>query len=117
LTTLSGVLLGFYYGGTYTDNNSQAAVISAIAVGIVFNLLNYYRRQAVYLAAIVIAGVCAYGFALIRGIAAINLIAGSLLIPGIIWGSVCLIYLGLAVHNLAMPLASFAIAFGKIKAV
>ena len=110
LVTLCGVLLGFYYGGTYTDNNSQAAIISAIAIGIVFNLLKYYQRQAVSIAAMVIAGFCAYGFALMRGIAAINLIAGSLLIPGIIWGSVCLTYLGLAVNNLA-------IAFGKIKAV
>lgn len=107
--TLCGVLIGFYYGGTYTDNNSQAAVVSAIAVGIVFNLLYRWQKHIVSTVVMAIAGVCGYGFALIRGIAAINLIAGALLIPGIIWGCICLIYLGLAVYNMA-------IALKKIKA-
>jgi len=107
LTTLCGVLLGFYYGGTYTDNNSQAAIVSAIAIGIIFNLLDRYQRQAVSIIVMLIAGICAYGFALMTGIAAINLIAGSLLVPGIIWGCVCSVYLGLTVNNLA-------IAFSKL---
>ncbi|MEL6931248.1 MAG: hypothetical protein AAFO95_21900 [Cyanobacteria bacterium J06600_6] len=110
LITFCGVLLGFYYGGTYTNNNSQAAIVTAIAMGIIFNLVNHYQRQTVSKIVILIAGICAYGFALMRGIAAINLIAGSWLIPGIIWGCVCLIYLGLTVSNLA-------IAFKKIRAI
>lgn len=108
LNTLCGVLLGFYYGGTYADNNSQVAVVSAIAVGIIFNLLYRWQKQIVSTVVMAIASVCAYGFASIGGIAAINLIAGSLFIPGIIWSCVCLVYLGLTVNNLA-------IAFKKIK--
>ena len=102
--SLCGVLLGFYYGGTYTDNNSQAAVASAIAFGIIFNLLYRWQKQIVLTVVVAIASLCAYGFALMRGAAAINLIAGSLIIPGIIWGCICLVYLGLAVYNMAIAL-------------
>jgi len=102
LTILCGVLLGFYYGGVYTDNNSQAAVIMAIAMSIIFYLLDRWQPRIASAMAMTIASVCAYGFALMRGVAAINLIASSLFVTGIIWACICFIYLGLTANNLAI---------------
>lgn len=102
LIILSGVLLGFYYGGIYIGKNPQATVTSAIAMGIIFYLLDRWQPRIAPTVAITIATVCAYGFALMRGIAAINLIAGSLFTTGIIWGCVCLVYLWLTANNLAI---------------
>ena len=96
---LCGVLLGFYYGGSYTDNNPQYAIFGAIAGGIFFLILAILQYKLVALAIAFISSICAYGFALITGIRGINLFAASLYLPSIIWLSISLIYIALTVNS------------------
>ena len=98
--TLCGALLGFYYGGSYADNDPQYAIFGAIALGIIFNLVAVFQARLVATIISFIASMCAYGFASMTGIRGINLLAASLFIPGIIWSCVSLIYIGLSVANL-----------------
>lgn len=98
-STLGGVLLGFYYGGSYTDNNLQYAVLGAIASGMLFCLGAVFRPSLMRTATAFISSICAYGFALMAGIRGINLIAAAQLTLGVVWLAVSLIYIALTVSN------------------
>ena len=96
---LCGVLLGFYYGGSYTDNNPQYAILGAIAGGIFFLILAISQYKLVALAIAFISSICAYGFALMAGIRGINLFAASLYLPSIIWLSISFVYIALTISS------------------
>ena len=96
---LVGVLLGFYYGGSYTNNNPQYAILGAIAGGIFFLILAIWQYELVALALAFSSSICAYAFALIVGIRGINLFAASLYLPGIIWLIISLVYIALSVSS------------------
>ena len=96
---LVGVLLGFYYGGSYTNNNPQYAILGAIAGGIFFLILAIWQYELVALALAFSSSICAYSFALIVGIRGINLFAASLYLPGIIWLIISLVYIALSVSS------------------
>ena len=97
--TLSFALLGFYYGGTMTDNNHQVATIAAITSGAIATILSLKQNQILGAATMPIATIAAYGFAFYAGTNAIALFAVSKLLGGIFWGIICLIYIGLTVVN------------------
>ena len=96
---LVGVLLGFYYGGSYTNNNPQYAILGAIAGGIFFLILAIWQYELVALAIALSSSICAYAFALIVGIRGINLFAASLYLPSIIWLIISLVYIALSVSS------------------
>ena len=96
---LVGVLLGFYYGGSYTNNNPQYAILGAIAGGIFFLILAIWQYELVALALAFSSSICAYSFALIVGIRGINLFAASLYLPSIIWLIISLVYIALSVSS------------------
>ena len=98
-TALCGLLLGFYYAGSYTDNNPRYAIFGAIACGIIFTIIAVFQKQLVVRAISFISSICAYGFALMAGIRGINLLAAAQFTPGIIWIGISLIFIGLSVAN------------------
>ena len=92
---LSFALLGFYYGGSMTDNNAQVAIITAIALGVLGTVLGLKPNRLVNAAVATIATIAAYGFAFYAGTKAIALFTASQLLSGILWGIICVIYLGI----------------------
>ena len=97
--TLSFALLGFYYGGSTTDNNPQIAIISAIALGIVGTILSLKYHQIIIEIVTSIASIAAYGFAFYAVTNASAYFSVSKLLGGILWGIICLIYLGISINN------------------
>ena len=92
---LSFALLGFYYGGSVTDNNAQVAIITAIFLSILGIVLSLKSNQLVIAAVATIATIAAYGFAFYAGTKAIALFTVSQLLGGILWAIICVIYLGI----------------------
>ena len=92
---LSFALLGFYYGGSIADNNPQIATLSAIALGILGTVLSLKPALLVTAAVATITTIAAYSFAFYAGTKAIDLFTVSQLLGGILWGTICVIYLGI----------------------
>ncbi|VEP17579.1 membrane hypothetical protein [Hyella patelloides LEGE 07179] len=98
--TLSFALLGFYYGGITTDKNPQVAIITAIVLGTLGTVLGFQQNQIIIAVTASIASIAAYGFTFYAGINAIAQFSVSKLFGGILWGIICLIYLGITITNL-----------------
>ena len=103
-TALSGAILGFYYGGTASDHNAIIAIISSVALGLIFALLT--RQEQIKIAVALISAIAAYGFGFFAGTQGIALISVSSPGGGI-WILVCCLYLLMAIANL---LAGFRLA-------
>ena len=92
---LSGALGGFFYGGISSENNPQIAIISAIAVSLIFACLAWFFCNYFALTVRITAGICAYSFGLILGIQCLSLLAVGAWLTGAIWAGVCLLFFGL----------------------
>ncbi|MDJ0633790.1 MAG: hypothetical protein QNJ34_11440 [Xenococcaceae cyanobacterium MO_188.B29] len=98
--TLSFALLGFYYGGSTTNNNPQIAIITAIALGIVGTIFSLKYNQFIIKGVTSIASIAAYGFAFYAVTNASAYFSVANLFGGISWGIICLIYLSITINNL-----------------
>ncbi|MDJ0576616.1 MAG: hypothetical protein QNJ65_15785 [Xenococcaceae cyanobacterium MO_234.B1] len=103
--TLNCALLGFYYGGSMTNNNPQVGIITAIALGMIGTILSLKQQQIIIILTAPIATIAAYGFAFYAGTNAIALFNVSKLLGGILWGIICLIYIGITITNLSSTLS------------
>ena len=104
--TLSFALLGFYYGGSLSDNNPQIATITAIVLGTLGTILALKKNQIVLAASMTVATIAAYGFAFYAGTNAVAYFSVSKLFGGIVWSMVCLLYIGLTINNFTNVLKS-----------
>jgi hypothetical protein len=96
-------LLGFYYGGTTTDNNPKmaiaGAVFGAIASAIAIILV---RRRFVTVAVAAIGAVAGYGFAFLVSAIAIAHLSTQKLLMGVVLGSLSVGYIGLTMSSLTL---------------
>lgn len=98
--TLSCALIGFYYGGSLTNNNLQVAIFAALALAVLGTILSLRQNQMIFAAVNPVPIISAYGFAYYAGTKAIALFYGSRLLGGILWGLICLAYLGVTMVNI-----------------
>lgn len=96
----TGALLGFFYGGSFTDNNPVVAVVSAVIsglMGIGLAGIAEYRQIRLIPAGLQLMGaICTYGLAFgLWTIASAALTTGALL-PGLGWGAIALGCVGIA---------------------
>ena len=110
-TLLSGALLGFYFGGIASDKDPQVAIISAIALSILFGIGFWQKYRFLSVAVASIATIAAYGFAFFAGTQSLSLLSVSIILPGIIWGLVCSIYIVLTINNLAIAIKAIKSTF------
>lgn len=96
----TGALLGFFYGGIWTDNNPAIAVISAVGVGVLGLLL--VRRWFAPLSATILSAlgaIAAYGLAFGLWTTASSYLTTGIWGWGLTWGLVAWVYLGVALWN------------------
>lgn len=99
-TILGFSLLGFYYGGSITNDNFYIALSTALVSNIlgVFLLKKYHAITLIIIK--LIKTIAAYGFAAFTGINAMSLFTVSRFLEAILWGIVGLIYINFTVSNL-----------------
>jgi uncharacterized protein YjbI with pentapeptide repeats len=94
---LSGALLGFFYAGVATDNNSQAALAGMVVGGVLIFLISSRIRHQIVKIAIATAGsVVTYGGAFLFSATASAFLSTQKLFWGICFGLLSLIYLWFA---------------------
>lgn len=96
---LGGALLGFYYGGTVSNNNPEVATISAIALSLIFGICARKQYQIISVASAFISALAAYGFSLYAGTQGIASLSASINLWGVIWSIACLVYIAIALEN------------------
>lgn len=95
-TLLCGALIGFYYGAIAADRNPQVAMISAIALSILFGFGQWLRYRFLLAIVALTSKIAAYGFAFFSGTQALSLLSVSKTLPGIFWLALSLIYIAIA---------------------
>ncbi|AFZ21753.1 pentapeptide repeat-containing protein [Allocoleopsis franciscana] len=99
----SGALLGFFYGGSTTDNNVQFAIAGAVLGGVLMALICWRVRHPLVAVAVAAAGgVAGYGFAFFTGATAIAYLSAQKLVWGVFWGALSLGYIGLTMNSLIL---------------
>jgi uncharacterized protein YjbI with pentapeptide repeats len=94
---LSGALLGFFYAGVATDNNSQAALVGMVVGGGLMFIVSVRIRHEIVKIAIATAGsVANYGGAFLLSATASAFLSTHKLFWGICFGLLSLVYLWLA---------------------
>ncbi|HAA32761.1 MAG TPA: low-complexity protein [Cyanobacteria bacterium UBA8553] len=84
--TASGALLGFFYGGSTTNNNPQIAIATAVIVAVVMAIATFRFQRGLVAVAVAVAGaVAGYGFAFLVGAIAIAFLSVQQLVWGLIW--------------------------------
>ena len=110
----SGALLGFFYGGSTTNNNAQMAIAGAVMGGLVIAIAIIFRVGSRFIAvAVLVAGaVAGYGFAFLVGTIAITYLSVQKLVGGIIWGTLSIAYIGLTITSLTLTVREIRDACG-----
>ncbi len=101
----SGALLGFFYGGSTTDNNPQIAIASAVLGGVIMAIASFRVRGGFVAVAVAIAGaITGYGFAFLMGTTAIAFLSTQQFVWGIIWGTLSAAYIWLTINSLRLAI-------------
>lgn len=109
----SGALLGFYYGGTATDNNPKIAIAGAVFGAVVMAIaISLVRRRFVAVVVAVAGAVAGYGFAFFVGAIAIAHFSTQNLIIGVAWGSLSVGYIWLTINSLILMVREINSACG-----
>ena len=90
---LSGVLVGFYYGGIGSGGNSQIALLSAIAIAFLAAILTWWQPELLASSLKISTVICAYGFAMTAGIYSISAITSGAWLLGLIMSGTCFLFL------------------------
>jgi hypothetical protein len=99
----SGALLGFFYGGSTTNNNPRFAIAGAVLGGVVMAFVSFKFRRTVVAVAIASAGaVAGYGFAFFSGATAIIHLSVQQFVWGLVWGALSLGYISLTMNSLTL---------------
>ena len=90
----SCALIGFFYGGDWSDNNPQVAIASAVGLGLVGLVMGSGVGPRWLLAGLTMVGaIAAYGFFLTAGTNASTLLHGQEYGLGFLWLGVSALYL------------------------
>lgn len=116
-TLLSGAILGFYYGGSASNNNPQVAIISAISLSLIFGICASQRYQIISVAAAFISALAAYGFSLYAGTQGIASLSASFNLWGIVWAVVSLIYVAIALENFLIGVSKIVEYAGRSSSI
>lgn len=93
---LSTALLGFFYVGTWADQDQTAAVIGAVVGAVLGAIVSLrLRNKALIMAITLVGAIASYGFACLVGAWAIALGSGGRTLASLPWGLISLSYLGL----------------------
>jgi uncharacterized protein YjbI with pentapeptide repeats len=110
---LSGALLGFFYGGTATNNNSQAALASmAIGGVLMFFVSSRMRHQFAKIAIAAAGSVATYGGAFLFSATASAFLHAQKLFLGTFLGLLSLLYLWFAFLSFSAIVREIANAEG-----
>lgn len=92
--SLTGILLGFFYGGISSNNHPQIAIITGVFLGVFLAITHDKLKTKIIEIIITITGaIAAYGFAFIAGNYALINLSTHHLFMGIIWILISIIYL------------------------
>ncbi len=110
----SGALLGFFYGGSTTNNNPQMAIAGAVIGGLVMAIAISFRVSSRFISVgVAVAGaVAGYGFAFLVGTTAIAYSSAQKLVWAVIWGSLSIVYIGLTMTSLTLAVKEITEASG-----
>ncbi len=97
---LSCALIGFYYGGSLTNNNLQIAILAALSLAALGTFFSLKQNQMMFVVISPIPVISAYAFAYYAGTKAIALLNVSRLSGGILWGLICLMYIWATIINI-----------------
>ena len=97
---MSCALIGFYYGGSLTNNNLQIAILAALSLAVLGTFFSLKQNQMMFAGISPIPVISAYAFAYYAGTKAIALFHVSRLSGGILWGLICLVYIWATIVNI-----------------
>jgi Pentapeptide repeats (8 copies) len=110
---LSGALLGFFYAGTATNNNSQAALASMAIGGVLMFFVNSrIRHQFAKVAIAAARSVATYGAAFLFSATASAFVSTQKLFLGTCFGLLSLLYFWLALLSFSATVREIANAEG-----
>jgi Pentapeptide repeats (8 copies) len=103
---LNGALVGFYFGGTFSDNSPTKAAMGAVIGGLLVLVTLFVSpiQTLVRLAIITASAIATYGFAFYIGNWAIAALSTEKWLWGIILGCITVLYLGLFTHQVIQGL-------------
>jgi hypothetical protein len=111
--SFSGALIGFFYGGIWSHNNSQIAILGAVAGGLLLGIMGVSLKKPAVAIAITVAGaVNGYGFAFLMGSWAITLVSVQQFARGILFSLVSLGSVRLVLHSVAIEMQQMQTAVG-----
>ena len=111
--TASGTLLGFYYGGTTSNNNPTIAIAGAVFGGVVMAIaIALVHRPFVNLTVAVGGTVASYGFAFFIGAISFAHISVLRLMTGVVFASLSVAYLWLTINSLTLVVREIKEACG-----
>lgn len=97
----SAALVGFFYVGSATGNQSEWAILGAVLSGLLMGTVKLWRPTAAI--AISVAGsVAAYGFAFLIGATALAFLSTHHFGGGLLLGSLCILFLWLTINSLTI---------------
>jgi hypothetical protein len=109
----SGALLGFFYAGTATNNNTGLAIAGAVIGGVGMAITNFRVRHGFVAVAVAVAGaVASYGFAFLVGAIAIAYLSTQKLVWAVIWGTLSAGYILLTINCIGLAIREFTSACG-----
>ncbi|MEB3214069.1 MAG: pentapeptide repeat-containing protein [Leptolyngbyaceae bacterium] len=107
------LLIGFYYGGSVTDNSPYGAVVGAIVLGAVGVWLGGDAEPRWGMGGLTLVGaIAAYGFCFAAGTTAATLIHAHLYALGMVWAVTSLVYIKWTIDALGLTTQRMTSAMG-----
>jgi Pentapeptide repeats (8 copies) len=95
----SGALLGFFYGGSWTQNDPKFAAIGAIACGLLTAGVSFWHHPGIGIALTTACTIARYGFAFLTATIAINHLSTQN--PwGLLWSFLSMLYIQFTITTL-----------------
>jgi hypothetical protein len=98
--SLTGMLLGFFYGGISSNNHPQIAIVTGVIFGAFLAFANdQLKTELTEIIVVTTGAIAAYGFVFIAGNYAIINLSTHHFFIGIVWTLITIIYLLLTINS------------------